>query len=65
MLQECLSWRLKNAGKLEMSKPDGAVDSHEREIKCLGLSYTFKANCAILLSVQILPESRKGLVLQA
>lgn len=32
-----------------MSKADGAVDSHEREMKCLGLSYTFKANCAILL----------------
>lgn len=40
---------LKKAGKLEMSKPDGAVDSHEREIKCLGLSFTFKANCDALL----------------
>lgn len=30
------------AGKLEISKPDGAVDSHEREIKCLGLSFSLR-----------------------
>lgn len=34
---------------LEISKPDGAVDSHEREIKCLGLSFSFSVNYASFL----------------
>lgn len=33
----------------DIPKPDGAMDSHEREIKCLGLSFIFKANSASLL----------------
>lgn len=39
----------KKAEILEISKRDGAVDSHEREIKCLGLSFSFNVNYASFL----------------